>query len=174
MTFTPNKWTCTVRVEWWHKSYSMTLEIFCSCYFLFYNNITVKKTLRCFQVVQLFVPNSNNCKTKRHWNTIQVRNKGYQSQARSNNIYTTLIIHPTLCLCRHLVYFLMYLSWILNDCCIIHPITHDIPNNFLLCTVRDIQRLIWQLNGSCLILYLEHWIHFVEFFLPNDFYAKSF
>lgn len=116
----------------------------------------------------------SECKTKRHWNTIQVRNKGYQSQARSNNIYTTLIIHPTLFLCRHLVYFVMYLSWILKDFCIIHPIIHDIPNNFLLCTVRDIQHLIWQLNGSCLILYLEHWIHFVEFFLPNDFYAKSF
>lgn len=72
-----------------------------------------KTTLRCFQVVQLFVPNSNNSvnvKQKRHWNTIQVRNKGYQSQARSNNIYTTLMIHPTLHLCRHLVYFLMYLS----------------------------------------------------------------
>lgn len=52
----------------------------------------------------------SECKTKRHWNTIQVRNKGYQSQARSNNIYTMLIIHPTLFLCRHLVYFLMYLS----------------------------------------------------------------
>lgn len=84
----------------------------------------------------------SECKTKRHWNTIQVRNKGYQSQACSNNIYTTLIIHPTLHLYRHLVYFLMYLSEILNDCCIIQPITHDIPNNFLLCTVRDIQRLI--------------------------------